>query len=228
MWLTTAISAFFGAVLSFIISILIENQRKPKLSLEIEDFSIENNLQGKPAKRIKLLRVKLLNRKVKPAFSWWLKREAIIHCKATIQILHIEDRSPLFTNPIDARWTYSDEPLTPQINSNINKIVQIFDPAKYNATKFRSCYPGTKELIDIVARYDDDEDCFIWNNDTYFKGWRNKEVQIPKGRYYVIVTVFSSGENNSGYFKLENTISINDFRLQKVSNEELKILKQSW
>ena len=92
---------------------------------------------------------------------------------------------------------------------------------------FRNCYPGTKELIDIVARYDDEEDCYIWNNDVYsYKGWRNKDVQIPKGRYFIIVSVFSNGEEAKGYFKLENNSSIINFRLLNVSNEELKNLKQ--
>ncbi len=112
------IEVFLGALLSLIVSILIENQRSPKLSLEIDEPDFNDNLQGKPAKIIKVLRVKLLNRKVKPAFSWLLKREAIIHCNATIQLLHIKDRSPLFTNPIHARWTRSDEPYTLQIDPN--------------------------------------------------------------------------------------------------------------
>ncbi|MFZ3151140.1 MAG: hypothetical protein WA116_05570 [Anaerolineaceae bacterium] len=226
MWLNAAVGAFIGAVLSLFVSILIENQRKPKVTMEIEDYYFDNNLQGKPAKIIKVLRVKLLNRKVKDAFSWWLNREALIHCNATIQILHTEDRSPLFTNPIHARWTRSDEPYTLHRDSETKQYIPAFDIAKYNAVMSRTCYPGTEEIIDVVTRYDNEEDCYIWNNDIYYKGWRNTDVRIPKGRYYVIVTVSSSGENNIGYFKLENTLSINDFRLLNVSNEELKILKK--
>jgi hypothetical protein len=223
MWLEAAIGAFLGSVISLFVSILIENQRKPKVSLEIANYSFDPNLQEKPAKKIKVLRVKLLNKKVNRAFSFWLKREAVIHCNATIQILYFEDKTPLFTNPIHARWTNSDEPYTLQLNQN--EVVQMFDPAKYSAVMSRNCYPGTEEIIDIVARYDNEEDCYIWNNDIYHKGWRNKEVQIPKGRYYVIVTLFSSGENNLGYFILENNLSINDFRLLNVRKEEIKNLK---
>jgi len=220
------IEVFLGALLSLIVSILIENQRSPKLSLEIEDYSFDDNLQGKPAKIIKVLRVKLLNKKVRRAFSWWLKRETVIHCNATIQMLHFEDHFPFFHKPIHARWTKSIEPMTQELKPDTNTIVQLFDPAKYNAVMFRNCYPGTEEIIDIVARYNDEEDCYIWNNDIYYKGWRNKDVQIPKGRYFLIVTVFSNGEETKGYFKLENTSSINNFRLLNVSNEELKNLKQ--
>lgn len=225
MWLDATIGGFIGAVLSLFVSILIENQRKPKVTLDIEDYDFDNNLQGKPAKIIKILRVKLLNRKVKPAFSWWLNREAFIHCNATIQILHL-NHSPLFSNPIHARWTGSDEPYTLQMDSETKKLIPIFDLAKYNAVMSRTCYPGTEEIIDVVTRYDNEEDCYIWNNDIYHKGWRNIDVRIPKGRYYVIVTVSSYGENNIGYFKLENTLSIKDFRLLNVSDEELKILKK--
>ena len=223
MWLEAAIGAFLGALISLFVSILIENQKKPKISLEITDFSFDQNLQDKPAKIIKVLRVKLINKKVNPAFSFWLKREAIIQCNASIQILYYEDESPLFTNPIHARWTRSDEPFSLQIDQN--KVVPLFDPAKYNAVMSRNCYPGNEEIIDIVARYDNEEECYIWNNDVYYKGWRNEEVQIPKGRYYVIVSVSSSGENKFGCFILENNLSINDFRLLEVDKEVVKNLK---
>ena len=106
---------FAGAILSFFVSIMIENQRNPKLSLEIEKFSFDDNLQSLPAKKIKVLQVKLINKKVKSAFSWWFKPETAIHCNATIQLLHFEDHSPFFQKPIHARWTYSIEPMTQEI-----------------------------------------------------------------------------------------------------------------
>jgi len=220
------IEVLIGALLSLFVSILIENQRSPKLSLEIETPDPNNNLkEGMPAKIIKVLRVKLLNRKVKPFFSSWLKREAAIHCTATIQMLRFKDYSPFFETPIHARWTRSAEPLSPQIHPDTKKIVKLFDPAIYSTIMFRNCYPGIEEIIDIVARYDYEEACFIWNNDIYYKGWRNEEVKIPKGTYYVIVTISSSGEKQLGYFKLENTPGIKNFRLLNLSNEELKKLK---
>ncbi len=145
MDILTVFSAFLGAVISFFLSIPIESQRKPKLSLSIDDYSYDDNLQNKPAKVIKVLRANVVNRKVKNAFSWWLKREAAIHSIATIQIFHLDDYSPLFTNPIHARWTGSEEPYSPQIDPNTNTIVTIFDPAKYNTVMARNIYPGTKE-----------------------------------------------------------------------------------
>lgn len=221
------ISAFLGAVISFFLSIPIENQRKPKLTLSIDDFSFDDHLQDKPAKVIKVLRVKLTNRKVKKYFSFWLKREAAINTNATIQLLHYEDFAPLFTNPVHARWPRSDEPISPQFHPETKKLVLLFDLAKYNAVMTRNIYPGTEEPIDVIARYDDEEDCYIWNNDIYYKGWRNKEVKIPKGRYFVIISIYTSGEQTTGYFKLENSLSINDFRLQHISKEEEKRIKQS-
>jgi hypothetical protein len=218
-------SAFIGALLSFFLSIPIENQRKPKLSVLIEDFSFDDNLQGKSAKTIKLLRIKLLNRKVKPFFSWWLKREAAIHCSASVQILHYQSLLPIFKKPVHARWSRSDEPISLQLDSN-NRIVSIFDPAKYNFVMTRNCYSGTEEPIDLVARYDKEDECYIWNYDIFYKGWRNNELRIPKGRYYVIVIISTSGEKTYGYFKLENSLNLLDFRLIDVSKEEIKTLKE--
>lgn len=224
----TVISAFLGAVFSFFLSIPIEYQRKPKLSILLEAFNFEEHLVDKPAKKIKVLRVKLVNRKVKPFFSWWLKRESATHCNATIQLLSIEGLAPLFSSPVHARWTRSDEPYTVQIDSNTKQPQIVFDPAKYNAVMTRNCYPANDEPIDIATRYDNEEECYIWNNDIYYKGWRNIDLRIPKGVYYVVVTVYTSGEKTYGFFKLQNLLKIKDFQLLEISKEETKRIKKRY
>jgi len=219
MWLTTAIGAFIGAFLSLFLSILIENQRKPKLSIRLDEPSTDNNQINRPAKKIKILRVHVINAKL-PKFFFWLNRDAAMHCNADIQVLHIDNLSPIFQHTISARWSRADEPISQQFDSTTKQMLPVPDISKYNAAFTRNIYPDSEEPIDTFVRFDADEECYIWNNDTYYKGWRNSEVQIPKGRYYVIVTLYSSGEIIRGYYQLENSVSIKDFRLIELSKEE--------
>lgn len=218
MWLT-AIGAFVGAVLSLVISIIIENQRKPKLSFRIEDPPSDNEYPNSPAKKARFLRIQLWNSEMPKIFRW-LSRESAMQCNADIQFLHLEDLAPVFNKKVPARWSGSDEPISPQIHPKTGEQVPQFDISKYNAAFRRNCYPGTKETIDIVARFDADEDCYVWTNENYIKGWRNNDHKLSKGRYYVIVTVYSSGEKTRGYYKLENSVSVKDFRLIDVNDEE--------
>lgn len=219
MWLEAFLGAFLGAVLSLAISIVIENQRKPKLSFKIEDPPIDIDYQNAPAKKARFLRVQLWNNEMPKIFSW-LSRESAMHCNADIQFLHFDELAPVFINKVPARWAGSDEPISPQLDPKTGELKQLFDISKYNAAFRRNCHPGTKETIDVVARFDEDEDCYVWSNDNYIRGWRNPEYKLSKGRYYVIVTVYSSGEKAVGFYKLENSVSVKDFRLLDVNDKE--------
>ncbi len=222
MWMDI-LGIIIGSVISIGTTIIIENFKKPDLYFQIEDPPIDMKYPNAPAKKARFLRVQLWNNDIK-----WLTRETAMHCNASIQVLHHDDLSPVFKNKISARWAGSDEPLSPQLDAKTGNIIQIFDPSKYSAAFRRNCHPGTKETIDVVVRFDDDDDCYIWTNDSYYKGWRNSEVKLPKGRYYIIVTVFSAGERVRGYFKLENTVGIKDFRLLALNEKERELIRKNY
>ena len=116
------------------------------------------------------------------------------------------------------RWAASDEPFTPQLVDG--NVAQLFDPVKYNAAFRRDCFPGNPELVDIASRFDKDDDCYGWSNESYVKGWRNPEFRLPKGRYLVKVTIRSSGDTAYGVFQLENSVAREHFRLLPASEAE--------
>jgi hypothetical protein len=224
--LTNAIGAFLGALLSLIAIIYIEYQRKPKLSLGIEDPPFHANYDSPPfpAKETRAVRVYLRNRAM-PSFLRWLGRDPAMHCHGQIQFHHYEDGAPVFSKPMPIRWSASDEPLTLQALPN-GQLAQLFDPTKYNAAFYRNCYPGSKELIDVAARFDADDDCYGWCNETYLpgKGWRNPDWKLSKGRYLVSVTVNSSGESISTVLSLENSTARQHFRLIPGTAEDARKL----
>jgi hypothetical protein len=122
------------------------------------------------------------------------------------------------------RWTNSDQPISHHVDEG--RVRELFDAAKYNAAFRRDCFPGTKEAIDIAGRFDEDEECYGWSNDTYLpnKGWRNADWRLPKGRYLVRVTVYSAGEKVSSVFNLENSLSRQHFRLSEGTQTDLRKL----
>lgn len=220
--LITAAGAFLGALLSLLASIYFEYQRKPKLELKIEDPPFDATYESAPAKKARFVRVQLCNRAM-PRLFRWLGRDAAMYCHGDIQFHHLLDGAPLFSRPMPIRWAGSDEPLSFQVLPD-GKVVQVFDQVKYNAAFHRNCYPCSKEPIDVAARFDEDEDCYEWSNESYLpgKGWRNNDWKLPKGRYIVTVTVYSAGEKVTGVLKLENSVGLKDFRLMKASDDDIR------
>ena len=223
--ITTAIGAFLGALLSILASVYIEYQRMPKLRFEIEEPPTDATYPSAPAKEARFVRVLLCNDAM-PDLLRWLGRDAAMQCYGHIQFYHFEDGAPIFAKPMPIRWAGSDEPLTYQALAN-GQVAQLLDPTKYNAAFRRNCFAGTKEPIDVAARFDTEDDCYGWSNETYLpgKGWRNPDWKLPKGRYLVKVTVLSSGEPVSGIFHLENSVARPHFRLSDASREDAQKLK---
>jgi hypothetical protein len=222
--LLVALGAFLGALLSLLASIFIEYQRKPKLALEIEEPPTDGTYDSAPARNARFIRVLLHNRPMPKLFRW-LGRTAAMQCSGEIQFHHASDGVPVFTKPMPIRWARSDEPLSLQVLTD-GKVVQLFDPAKYNAAFRRDCYPGSKEPMDVAARFNDESECYGWSNETYLpnKGWRNDDWKLPVGRYLVKVEVHSAGETVVGVFKLENAASRKDFRLLAATKNDINNL----
>lgn len=219
--LTTALSAFLGALLTLLVSMYIEYQRKPKLDLFPEHPPIDlGPYQGAEATRVRHLRVYLRNREM-PKLLRWLGRDAAMHCSGNVQFYHLDNGDPIFSEPMPLRWSASEEPISTQLVQD-SRFVRLFDPGKYSASAWRNCYPGNKEPIDIVARFDDDAECYGWSNEVYLpgNGWRNKNRKLNPGRYLAKITVYSAGERVSDVFKFDCTVSRQHFQLSPAKPEE--------
>ena len=76
--------------------------------------------------------------------------------------------------------------------------------------------PGESLHINVAARFDEEEECYGWNNESYFSNpvWRNPEWRLIAERYLVRLTIISAGEKCVGLFRLINDVSRNNFRLE--------------
>lgn len=123
------------------------------------------------------------------------------------------------------RWPNSPEPI-PLLFEFDGKQATIVDPSLITLEQRKDVFPGEVELIDVACRLDDDEDCYGWNNESYFSNplWRNPSWRLPQNRYLINVTIVSAGEKLSKPFRLINDVSINDFRLEDALPEDYRKL----
>lgn len=218
MMVVTAFGAFLGALLSLGVGILIESERRPKLSIKIEERLDPVNYTNAPAKRALFVRVRLSNGAM-PRCLRWLGRNSAVHCHGEIRFYDHSNGVQVFSKPMPIRWAHSDEPVSYQALPP-GQIATVIDPSKFNAGFYRDCHAGTEEPIDVVARFDNDTACYGWNNDAYLKGWRNPDWKLPSGRFLVAVAVYSSGEKTTGVFVLDNSTGIQGFRLMPSTKED--------
>lgn len=87
-------------------------------------------------------------------------------------------------------------------------------------------YPGEEEIFDVAARFDDEPDCYGWNNDAYFFEWRNPYWKLERGRYLVKVKIVSSGQKCVGIFRLLNELSCNEFRLESSTTQDRATIRE--
>jgi hypothetical protein len=202
-----------GAILAILTTISIELLRKP--SLQINTYKAgEGTYTDRPAKKARFLYLEIENRQLPKIFKW-ISRNAALQCHGTITFHHL-DGTDVFGRSMQIRWTNLPEP-SPIILLIGDKVSKIFDPRKFDHFSRVDVYPGESEIMNVASRFDEDEECFGWSNESYYSEplWRNQNWKLPKGRYLIHISVVSSGEKCEGLFRLINDVGINDFRIEK-------------
>jgi len=216
-----------GAILSIIITIIVEVQRKPNLHLEISEPA-DADYENHPAKHARWLGVLVMNRPLARGFRW-LSRNAALESQALISFYHL-DGQPVFSGPMIGRWSSSPQPITPISiigdNLTINQITIAYDSVT-TANARMDIHPGNAEKVDIAAKFDQDNVCFGWNNEAYFSKplWRNPKWRLLTGRYIVKVEIIAAGEKTMSLFRLCNDVAIDNFRLEPALKTDYELLK---
>src|ERR1700746_4007033 len=89
------------------------------------------------------------------------------------------------------------EPVPIRVVGPQGQQLQIFDYSRFTLETRVDVHPGESELLDVAVRFDDDLECYGWNNEAFFSHpiWRNRKWKLGPGRYLVTVVVRSSGQN---------------------------------
>ena len=204
-----AFSVIIGAVISILITVTVENMRRPRLVIEIERTPHDRKFATGPDAR--WLRVIVTNQQL-PWWARWMVRESATACRGSLKYSYL-DLKDVFGKAMDGRWANSPEPVAARIVMD-GKEYPIVDPQRFNQASQIDIAPGESEILDVAARFGTEEECFGWNNEAYFNDWRTPFWKLPKGRYYVNVTVRSAGQKAGAKFYLDNNLGREQFRLE--------------
>ncbi|SRR5258706_65590 len=201
-----------GAIISILITIGIENLRKPKLSINLKQHD-DNNYSNAPATNVRFLKVEVTNQPLHKYLRWIL-REPAMQVHANITFFHLDGQN-VFGKDMLARWSGSPEPVLPRIILDNRDRGFIWDISKFSVSTNMDIYSGHSQDIDIAAKFDDDEECYGWNNEGYLSEplWRNPNWKLSSERYLVKVIVSTAGEKITYVCRLINDVSRINFRL---------------
>jgi len=88
-------------------------------------------------------------------------------------------------------------------------------------------HPGEEETLQVAVRFDDDSECYGWNNESYYYSWRNQNWKLDGPEdYFVKIKIISAGLRCGDVFKLHIGKDPDDFKLEEVEKVERdRILK---
>jgi hypothetical protein len=226
--LETFIGVLLGAVVSILVTIWVENLRRPRLRISIEhpvDTALGSVVGGATPLPFRSLRVGVSNEALSRVAGWMVRAPAL-QCRGTITFHHLTDGRNIFGTAMAARWASGPQPSSVPIVSLASKQVEylMFDDQRLGAGSAYDIYPGDSESLDVVVRFNTDQDCYGWNNETYFlqppaQPGRNPKWQLGHDRFLVKIVIRSSGQTRVDVFELINDVPINSFRLETVTSE---------
>lgn len=226
--LMTILGIVAGGLITIVTALFVESMKRPRLSMQIEETPQNVIYEDRPARTSRYLRVLVSNESL-PKWSAWLLREAAIHCTAEVTFHDYVSGRRCFQTPMPGRWASSVEPV-PAVGVIGDKRFHLFDPSRWTVLTSIDIPPGEKaEPLDIVARFDDDAECFAWNNESYFcqPPWRNRSRALQKGQYIVRVLIRASGQRCQGFYILNNPQNRDDFRLEPTKPDERKKVEEA-
>lgn len=208
----TIVGVVLGAIIAILITIWSENLRKPNLEIRIASPA-DVQYKGRPATQARSLGLELINKPL-PRWARWMSRDAAIQCHGTITFHHLDGQN-VFGRAMPIRWSGSPEPIAMRLVVD-DKHIFIADPARFTLTPRIDVYPGEAEHLDVASRFDNEDECYGWSNESYFSNpvWRNPDWKLPSDRYLVKVTVISAGDKCTGIFRLINDVAQQDFRVE--------------
>jgi hypothetical protein len=211
-----------GGVITILVAIVFEYLRTPKLALSIESPPLSVLAMGSFPARTHL-RIVVSNR----ALPFIAMRSSALRCRGTIAFRHLDDGQEMFGSRMEGRWAGSPEPVPIQIVSADGHQMSILDTQRLTVESRIDISPGESEFLDVAVRIEEEDICYGWNNESYFYNWRHPRWQLPKGRYLVQVTVICSGYRTTGLYRLMNTATRRDFRLEPATSDDWQRIERT-
>ena len=218
MWVNF-VAVLIGGLVTIGTAVLIEYLRSPRLQFRLCSPTDHEYSQNHPAMKVRFVHLSVENRTLPRCLKWML-RAAATECCGIVTFHHL-DGQKVFDRSMEIRWGSTPEPAPLEVAFGEQRAT-VFDPNVWRMQRV-DIIPGESQVLNVAARFDDDEECYGWNNEAYFSKpqWRNPKYRLPRDRYLVKVVVVSSGRKCSGTFRLNNDMPIGDFRIEKAQPSDV-------
>jgi hypothetical protein len=205
-----------GGLITLFIAIWFEYLKKPRLYLSISDYiDIDYTNKNKPANRARFLRINLKN-KIPLKIFFWVLRNPASQCHGHITFLDLNNQEIFPGKKMFFRWPNTPEPEVKYIHYKGIDNHPIIDYNSIFPYLKRDIQSGGFEEIDVAAKFNDEDECYGWSNESYNLQhiWRPPQWKLQRGKYLIKVTVYSSTVKIEKTFKLINDSDLNGFRLE--------------
>ena len=202
--LSTIIGLIFSGLLGLLTALIIEKAKRPRLRIRTCDHS-EHSDNGRPMGSVHLVVEHL-------GINWfksWIYPAPALACVAQIKILRT-DRIEALPAPYEARWIASQQP--PEFKDAKGGIW----PSVFELLKKRDIFPHTEEKIDVCIKYEGEDWCYVFNNDSYVHGYRAEKHKLPSGIYIVEASVRSGDIVVKKEVRLRNDFPMKEFRIEEI------------
>jgi hypothetical protein len=224
--LETFIGAVLGTIFSILVTIVVENLRRPNLRITIEppgDYALGAVGAGAASEFYRALKVRVSNERL-PFLAGWMERGVALGCRGTITFHHLGDGQDVFGRALCARWAGGLQPTAIPIVSAVSNQVEQYlaDDQRLAGGSVMDIHSGDSEFLDVAARFKNDQNCYAWNNESYFvqPTGRNPKWELGHDRFLIRIVIRSSGHTRVSFFKLINDVPETSFRLEEATRAE--------
>lgn len=206
-----------GALVAIAVALSIVYLRSPKLRVTVAEPSDRQYGPNSPARKARYLILELSN-KTPPSWLSWVPRSPAMQCVGNMTFHHLDDGQNIFGRSMPVRWSQLPEPVA------VSHAVAGHNPLAVTTTPRVDIYPGETQPFNVVARFDDEKECYGWSNENYFSQpvWRHPKWKLPHGRYLARVTIVSSGQKCVAVVRVINDVGQDDFRLESTTADDVK------
>jgi len=221
MW-EAIVGGLVGAVFSAFFVMWLERKRKPKLGLNIEKAGETDWGENQVPRYVKVLTVGVKNSQLCCLLRPFMHRNAADHCYGNVFFYEQSGKgyASIF-DKIEVKWK-SFPALLKVPSGNLKELTSY-------EVRYNDIHPGETELIDIVAKYDSEEECYVWCYDSYSSKYprlKNPYFRISNKEFFVYVDIRFAGQHLNGVFKVTNGVSREQFELLNVSDKQEKEIKE--
>lgn len=222
-----AAGAILGAVVSIVMTLLVEWLKQPRLRIEIDTSTTRTYPKGSPigGNTATYLAIKILNQQLDPWLSW-LQRSAAMDCHGYIYFRDLHGKI-IGAKSMPLRWSHTSEPI-PVIARRMQfphqEIAKIYDNIRLTQERFVNLHPGkAPKRAPVAIQIHGEQETYGWSNHSYEfnsatrqENWRNPTWKMDQEIYEIEVIVeHRSGEhrekfyliNQPDIFKLRDSIS---------------------